>query len=78
MELEFLVEAGFTPLEAIAAGTGVTAKLLSIDDEVGTIQKGRFADIIAVAGKPDQTIRDLNEIRFVMVGGADLSSLSWK
>ena len=78
MELEFLVEAGFTPLEAISAGTGVTAKLLGIEDEVGTLQKGRFADIIAVRGRPDVNIEDLNELTFVMVGGTDLSAVSWK
>ena len=77
-ELEFLVDAGFTPLEAITAGTGATAKLLSIDGEVGTIQKGRFADIIGVPGRPDQNIRDLNDVRFIMANGRDLTGISWK
>ncbi len=78
LEMSNLVDAGFTPLEAIAAATGVAARVLGIDDEVGTIQKGRFADIIAIAGKPDQNIADMAEPRFVMVGGKDFSSLSFR
>ena len=78
IELEYLVDSGFTPLEAITAGTGATARLLGIDQEVGTIQRGRFADIIAVSGRPDQDIKALDQLSFLMAGGRDLSGLSWK
>jgi imidazolonepropionase-like amidohydrolase len=78
LEIFNLVDSGFTPLEAIGAGTGVGAKVLGIDTEVGTIQKGRFADIIAVNGAPDRNIRDLERIDFLMVGGKDYSALSFK
>lgn len=69
---------GFTPLEAIAAATGISAKVLGIDREVGTLERGKFADIVAVDGRPDQDIEALFNVRFVMVGGKDLSSLSFR
>ncbi len=78
METELLVEAGWTPLEAISAATGASAKLLGIDGDVGAIVKGRFADIIAVPGRPDQNIKDLNDVRFIMWNGKDYSNLSWR
>jgi imidazolonepropionase-like amidohydrolase len=78
LEIFNLVDAGFNPLEAIAAGTGVGAKILGIDNEVGTLQKGRFADVIAVNGMPDRNITDLEHVEFLMVGGKDYSSLSFK
>jgi imidazolonepropionase-like amidohydrolase len=78
IEIFNLVDAGFNPLEAIAAGTGVGAKVLGIDNEVGILQKGNFADIIAVNGMPDRNITDLEHVEFLMVGGKDYSSLSFK
>jgi imidazolonepropionase-like amidohydrolase len=69
-EVELLVEAGLPPMQAIQAGTINCARLCGIDSEVGTLQTGKAADLIAVAGKPDEKIRDLREIRLVMKGGA--------
>jgi imidazolonepropionase-like amidohydrolase len=78
LEIEHLVNAGFTPLEAISAATGTGAKALGIEQEVGTLQKGKFADIISVKGKPDQDIHDLSKINFVMVGGKTYTGLSFR
>jgi imidazolonepropionase-like amidohydrolase len=78
LEIEHLVNAGFTPLEAISAATGTGAKALGIEQEVGTLQKGKFADIISVRGRPDQDIHDLSKINFVMVGGKTYSGLSFR
>jgi len=78
LELEHLVNAGFTPLEAISAGTGTGAKALGIGETVGTIEKGKYADIISVRGKPDQNIRDLSNVNLVMVGGKVFSGLSFR
>lgn len=78
LEIANLVDAGFTPIEAIAAATGMAAKVLAIDQEVGTLRPGRYADIIAVAGKPDQNIYDLTPAQFIMVGGKDFSTLSFR
>ncbi|HSS98319.1 MAG TPA: amidohydrolase family protein, partial [Terriglobales bacterium] len=78
IDVDHLVDAGFTPLQAISAATGVGAKALGVDTEVGTIEKGKFADIISVRGKPDQDIRDLDKIHFVMVGGREFTGLSFR
>jgi imidazolonepropionase-like amidohydrolase len=48
MNIYHLVDAGFTPAEARHAATGGGAKALGIDDELGTLEKGKFADIISI------------------------------
>jgi imidazolonepropionase-like amidohydrolase len=68
-EVELLVEAGLTPLAAISAATVNSARLCGVDDQVGTLEAGKFADLLVVAGRPDERIRDLREIRAVMKGG---------
>ena len=77
LEVANLVDAGFTPLEAITAATGGAARVVGIDDDVGTIAIGKFADLIAVAGRPDENIDSLFEPVFIMVGGHDYSGLSF-
>ncbi len=78
LEIEHLVNAGFTPLEAIGAATGMGAKVLDIDKEVGTLETGKYADIISIRGRPDENIRDLGKVNFVMVGGKIYSGLSFR
>ncbi len=78
LEMENLVAAGFTPLEAITAATGLNAEIVGIEDEVGTVEPGRFADIIAIDGRPDENIRDMGNVAFIMVGGRDQSALSFR
>ena len=78
LEMEHLVNAGFTPLEAIGAATGTGAKVLGIDKDVGTLESGKYADIISIRGKPDENIRDLSKVNFVMVGGKVFSGLSFR
>ena len=58
-ELELLVQGGLTPIDAIHAATGVGAKLLRLD--VGTIEAGRIADLVLVAGDPSADIRVLQD-----------------
>jgi imidazolonepropionase-like amidohydrolase len=69
-EVELLVEAGLTSMQALRAATINCARLCGMDADVGTLNAGKIADLIAVAGKPDETIRDLREVRLVMKGGA--------
>lgn len=69
LEFATLVEAGMTPMEAIQAGTRVAAEMLMRDDRLGTLEAGKLADVIAVAGDPSQDIRALQNVRFVMIGG---------
>jgi imidazolonepropionase-like amidohydrolase len=66
-ELAVLMEAGLTSMEAIKAATSVPAEML--DQPVGAIEGGRFADLIAVAGNPLEDISELERVKFVMVGG---------
>ena len=78
LEIANLVDAGFSPLEAISAATGIAARVMGIDNEVGTIERGKFADLIAVDGRPDEDIEDLFGPVFIMVGGRDFSRLSFR
>ena len=64
-----MVEWGMTPMEAIQAATASAADLLGWSDRVGTIQAGRFADLVAVSGDPLAKISELEHVRFVMKGG---------
>ena len=71
-ELELLVEAGLTPLQAISAVTRNAAELLKADDW-GTLQAGKVANLIVVSGRPDQNISDTRNIEFVMQGGREIN-----
>ncbi len=64
-----MVEWGMTPMEAIQAATASAADLLGWSDRIGTIQAGRFADLVAVNGDPLGKISELEHVRFVMKGG---------
>lgn len=68
-EFAVLVEAGFTEMEAIQAGTRVGAELLGRGEYLGTLEAGKLADIIAVKGDPLRDISVLEDVAFVMVGG---------
>lgn len=69
-EFGYMVQAGMPPLEAILSATRDAADLLGAADRVGSVQKGRFADIIAVAGNPLTDIEEMTRVTFVMKGGA--------
>ena len=69
-EFELLVRvAGLTPMQAIQAGTQNSATLLGIESEVGSVEAGKYADLVAVAGDPLQDITLLQHPIFVMKGG---------
>ncbi|HEX9119617.1 MAG TPA: amidohydrolase family protein [Terriglobales bacterium] len=65
-----MVEWGMKPLDAIQAATIHAADLLGWSDKVGTLEKGRYADLIAVDGDPLADVKVLENVRFVMKGGA--------
>jgi imidazolonepropionase-like amidohydrolase len=67
-ELESMVRRGFSPLEAIRAATISAADLIGADD-VGTLEVGRYADLIAVQGDPLTDVTVLQRVAFVMKGG---------
>ncbi len=64
-----LIKIGMSPMQAIQAGTIVNAQLLNKDKEIGSIEIGKFADIIAVKGDPLKDISELQRVKFVMMGG---------
>jgi len=68
-EFGYMVEAGMPAAEAILAATRNAADLLGAADRVGSLQPGRFADVIAVAGNPVMDIAELRRVTFVMKGG---------
>lgn len=68
-ELEWLVQIGMSPAEAIEAATINAAELLGLEDQIGTIEAGKAADIIAVSGDPLVDISVLKAIDFVMKSG---------
>ena len=63
------VKLGMTPMQAIQAGTKVNAELLHKEKEIGTVEPGKQADIIAVKGDPLKDITELQRVKFVMIGG---------
>jgi imidazolonepropionase-like amidohydrolase len=68
-ELELYVDAGLTPLEALRTATIVPARAMKLDREVGTIEAGKRADLILVAGRPDQKISDIRRVKTVIAAG---------
>lgn len=69
-EFLLMVECGMKPEEAIAAATVNAAELCGLSKEVGTIEAGKAADIIAVGASPLADIKAIRDVRFVMRGGA--------
>ena len=64
-----MVRAGMTPMEAIRSASVVAAELLQAQEDLGAIEPGKYADIIAVGGDPLADVAELGRVRFVMKGG---------
>jgi len=63
------VKWGATPAYALRMATSINAEIVHIQDTVGTIEKGKFADLVAVSGDPLQDITEMQRVKFVMKGG---------
>ena len=72
MELRLMVEAGATPMQAIQFGTSAAAELLGLETEIGTLEAGKKADLIAVDGDPVADIRNFEEVKLLVLEGAEL------
>jgi imidazolonepropionase-like amidohydrolase len=69
VEFATMVEYGMTPLQAIRSATSVAAENIGWGDRVGSIEKGKYADLVAVAGNPATDVTELERVKFVMKGG---------
>lgn len=68
-EFSYLVKYGMTSAQAIQTATVVGAEMMGWQDRIGSIERGKFADIVAVSGDPLRDITELERIKFVMKGG---------
>ncbi len=68
-EFPLMVKYGMTPIQAIRSATTVASELLGMQSQVGTVEAGKFADIVAVSGDPLQDVTVLKNVNFVMKGG---------
>ncbi len=68
-DLELLVEVGFSPADAIVSATRISADAIGMSDSIGTIQKGKVADLVAFDGDPSKNIVAARQVRAVFQGG---------
>jgi imidazolonepropionase-like amidohydrolase len=73
-EVELLVEAGFTPLEAIHIATSNGAEFLGELDKIGTLAPGKAADIVVLQGDPSANIKDIEKVEMVFKDGVGYDS----
>jgi imidazolonepropionase-like amidohydrolase len=73
-ELELLVEAGFSPAEAIRIGTLNGAIYLGLADRIGSIEAGKNADLIVIRGNPATDIKDVEKVETVFKDGVGYDS----
>ncbi len=68
-ELELYVQAGLTPMEVIQIATRDSARAMGMEDEVGTVEAGKRADLILVDGNPLKNFADLRKVTRVIANG---------
>ena len=68
-ELDMIVEAGLTPMQAIVSATGEAARCLQLDDKIGTLETGKWADFVVLGANPLDDIRNTRMIESVWVAG---------
>jgi imidazolonepropionase-like amidohydrolase len=69
-EIELYVQAGFTPIEAIQAATIVPARVMGLEKELGTVEKGKRADLILLTADPLADIHNTRQVEYVITNGA--------
>jgi imidazolonepropionase-like amidohydrolase len=74
LELEQMVSAGLTPMQAIVAATGGAARCMKVDDRVGTLRPGRAADFLVLARNPLEDIRHTRTLEQVWIAGRRIPS----
>jgi imidazolonepropionase-like amidohydrolase len=74
LELEYETRAGLTPMQALVSATSGAAKAINISDQVGTLEKGKWADFLVLSANPLDDIRNTRKIDSVWIGGVRVSS----
>ncbi len=69
-EFPLMVKSGMTPAQALRSANMTAAELLGMQDKIGSVEVGKFADIVAVPGDPMADVKQLEKVNFVMKGGA--------
>ncbi len=77
-EFALMVARGMSPMDAIRSATVETAALLDRSDDLGTIEAGKLADLVAVTGDPLQDITELERVTTVIKGGQLIKGFSWR
>jgi imidazolonepropionase-like amidohydrolase len=75
-ELELMVQAGLTPMQALVAATGGAARVMKLDQHLGTLQAGKWADFVVLAANPLTDIRNTRQIESVWIAGRRLEVTS--
>ena len=68
-EFQYYADYGMSPMQAIRTGTSVAAELLGWQEKLGTVEAGKWADLVAVSGDPLKDISELQRVKFVMKAG---------
>jgi imidazolonepropionase-like amidohydrolase len=68
-EFAYRVRLGQSPMDAIVSATRTAAEILGWTDRIGTVERGKYADLVAVAGDPLRDITELERVMWVMKGG---------
>lgn len=68
-ELELMVQAGLTPMQAIVSATGDAARCMQVEDEIGTLETGKWADFVVLGANPLDNIRNVRTIESVWIAG---------
>lgn len=74
-EFKLMVDLGMPAIDALRAGTSIDAELLGISQKVGTLEKGKLADIIALPGDPTSDITATERVSFVMKEGKIIKNM---
>jgi len=72
VEMEMMVEAGLTPMQVIVASTGGAARVLKLDRELGTLEPGKWADLLVLNANPLTSMRNTRQIESVWIAGRKL------
>ncbi|PYS46058.1 MAG: amidohydrolase, partial [Acidobacteria bacterium] len=75
VELEMMVKAGLTPMQALVAATGGAARVMKLDQHSGTVQPGKWADLLVLNANPLEDIRNTRKIDSVWIAGRRLTNL---